>query len=84
VSPKEPQTTRGNVGFMRVKRRFAQSQSDVIRVPLRHSATETQKNRMNAGAFAVGRNRLHNFRVTRLCTGCTRLMNKKLQMHVFR
>jgi hypothetical protein len=27
---------------------------------------------------------LHNFRVTGLCTSCTRLMNKQLQMREFR
>ncbi len=44
---------------------------------------ETAKYRMDAGDFAARRRQLHNFRVTRLCTTCTRLMNKKLQMHEF-
>ncbi len=38
---------------------------------------------MDTGDFASARGRLHNFRVTRLCMGCTRLINKKLQMHEF-
>jgi hypothetical protein len=46
--------------------------------------SETKKNRMDAGDFAVRSAPLHNFRVTRLCTACTRLRNKKLEMHIFR
>jgi hypothetical protein len=46
--------------------------------------SETQKNRMDTGDSAARSAALHNFRVTRLCTGCTRLRNKKLEMHVFR
>jgi hypothetical protein len=69
---------------MRAKRRFAQSQ-----IP----ATATQKpsptarkpnnDRMDAGDFVLPPERLHNFRVTPLCMSCTRLMNKKLQLHEF-
>jgi hypothetical protein len=68
---------------MRLNHRFAQPESPRLhnqsRIPLR----ETAKYRMNAGDFAAARRPLHNFRVTRLCTACTRLRNKKLQTHEF-
>ena len=51
---------------------------------LRIWPSETQKNRMDAGDSATEYRRLHNFRVTRLCTACTRLMNKQLEEHEFR
>lgn len=85
MSPKEPQTEWQ-------KRRIHADETPICTITIEGDprtqsytrAPEAQKNRMDAGAFAVGRKRLHNFRVTRLCTGCTRLMSKQLQMHVFR
>jgi hypothetical protein len=40
---------------------------------------ETAKTAINIGEDTPPRAQLHNFRVTPLCTTCTRLMNKKLQ-----
>jgi hypothetical protein len=47
------------------------------------SQGETAKTSMDAEDFGAEYPRMHNFRVTRLCMGCTRLMNKKLQLHEF-
>jgi len=44
---------------------------------------KTAKYRMNTGDFEATRRQLHNLRVTRLFMSCTRLMNKKLQVHEF-
>lgn len=63
-----------------MKRRFAQSGSDL---PRETFTSRNHENRMNAGDLRARGNQLHNFRVTGLCTGCTRLMNKKLQTHEF-
>jgi hypothetical protein len=38
---------------------------------------------MDAWGFTIPLRHLHNFRVTPLCTGCTRLMDKQLQTHEF-
>jgi hypothetical protein len=54
------------------------------RIPLPETAQNRAQNRIDTGDFAVRRSRVHNFRVTPLCTACTRLRNKKLQTHVFR
>jgi len=66
---------------MRLNRRFAQPESPRPNNQARFPLRETAKYRMDAGDFASARRQLHNFRVTRLCTACTRLRNKKLQMH---
>jgi hypothetical protein len=47
------------------------------------SRAEAATNRVNTGDGALPPARLHNFRVTRLCTPCTRLRNNHLQTHIF-
>jgi hypothetical protein len=75
------QTARKRLAFMRLNRRFAQPESPCPNNQSEFPLRETAKCRMDAGDLATGRRPLHNFRVTRLCTSCTRLRNKKLQMH---
>ena len=71
-------------GFMRMKQQFAQP---VLRRSSRTNAQafrrETAKYRINAGDLRFPFRDMHNSRVTRLCMSCTRLKNKKLQMHDF-
>jgi hypothetical protein len=40
---------------------------------------EMPKNRINIGDFRCMQDRLHNFRITRLWTGCTRLIERYLE-----
>jgi hypothetical protein len=44
---------------------------------------ETLNYRMNSGDLRLPRNALHNFRITRLWTGCTQLIIKNLFIHKF-
>jgi len=66
---------------MHIKRRFAQPRPQVASKPF---PLRNHENRMDAGDSQGKQRGLHNFRVTRLCMGCTRLMNKKLEMQEFR
>ena len=49
----------------------------------RNSLCETAKKRMNVGDFRFVKCALHNFRITRLWTACTRLIRKHLNPHKF-
>ncbi len=69
---------------MRVSRRFAQLHLCSHPAKARLFQAETAPYSMNTGDFEAGPPQLHNFCVTGLCMSCTRLMNKKLEMHEFR
>jgi hypothetical protein len=47
------------------------------------SLCETAKKRMNIDDLRLPWNTLHNFRITRLWTACTRLIRKHLNPHKF-
>jgi len=49
----------------------------------RDSLCETAKKCMNIGDLRLPSNPLHNFRITRLWTACTRLIHKNLHPHKF-
>jgi len=63
--------------------RSADLHSAVRTRKLEDRRSKTAKNSMNAGPCSIQRWPLHNFRVTGLCTACTPLTNKKLQLHEF-